>query len=65
MVNFRFTNFFRNLISKYHKKRSTRDHLIHLQTEISNALRKKQLVAAIFIDIKKSLQHGLVSQVVS
>ena len=45
------------------KKHSTHDHLIRLQTKISNAFRKKQLVAGIFIDIEKAYDmvwhHGL------
>ena len=69
MVNFRLTHFLEtnNLISKYQsgfrKKHSTHDHLIRLQTEISNAFRKNQLVAGIFIDIEKAYdmvcRHGL------
>ena len=61
MVNFRLTHFLEtnNLISKYQNgfrknTHSTHDHLIRLQTEISNVFRKKQLVAGIFIDIEKA-----------
>ena len=60
MVNFRLTHVLEtnNLISKYQsgfrKQHSTHDHLIRLQTEISNAFRKKRLVTGIVIDIEKA-----------